>query len=308
MEPNSDPKIAVLPRTAEWIDHAVTSAGATIVEPDQATAIVWTSHSEPDELAAAIDGAPGVEWVQLPWAGVEPYVGVIRAHPRVTWTCAKGTYAEPVAEHALALLLAGFRNLGGYARAETWGRGVGRNLFDAHVTILGGGGIARELVAMLRPFRCEVTVVRNSPEPMDGVVRVLGPSRLDQGLAGAEALVIALPMLESTRGLIGRDQLALLAPGAWVVNVARGEHVVTDDLVEALDSGHLGGAGLDVTDPEPLPDGHPLWRRPNVIITPHTGNTAEMAKPLLSRRIRENVLAYVSGEPMVGLVDPVLGY
>jgi phosphoglycerate dehydrogenase-like enzyme len=308
VDPRPDPKIAVLPRTADWIDHAVTSAGATIVPAEEATAIVWTSHSEPDELAAVVHSAEAVEWVQLPWAGIEPYLEVIRAHPGITWTCAKGTYAEPVAEHALALLLAGFRNLGGYARAETWGRGVGRNLFDAHVTILGGGGIATELVALLRPFRCEVTVVRNTAEPMDGVVRVLRPDRLGEALKGAEALVIALPLLDSTRGLIGKGQLASLAPGAWVVNVARGEHVVTADLVEALDSGHLGGAGLDVTDPEPLPDGHPLWGRPNVIITPHTGNTREMAKPLLSRRIRENIRAYAAGEPMAGLVDPALGY
>ena len=112
--------------------------------------------------------------------------------------------------------------------------------------------------------------------------------------------MVALPMVESTRGVIGADQLALLAQGAWVVNVARGEHIVTEALVAALDSGQIGGAGLDVTDPEPLPDGHPLWGRENVIITPHTGNTAEMAKPLLSRRIRENVRAYASGEPLVG--------
>lgn len=308
MEARPEPKIAVLPRTADWIDHAVEVAGGFIVPPDRATAIVWTSHSEPEELAAAIGAAPSVEWVQLPWAGVEPYVETIRAHPHIRWTCAKGTYAEPVAEHALALLLAGFRNLVAYARAESWGRGEGRNLFDARVTILGGGGIACELIAMLRQFRCEVTVVRNTAEPMDGVVRVLGPGRLDQALAGAEALVIALPMLESTRGLVGRDQLALLAPGAWVINVARGEHLVTEAVVEALDSGRLGGVGLDVTDPEPLPDGHTLWGRPNVIITPHTGNTREMAKPLLSRRIRENVRAYAAGEPLVGGVDPELGY
>jgi phosphoglycerate dehydrogenase-like enzyme len=303
-----EPKIAILPRTAEWIDHAVEAAGGRLVDPERATAIVWTSHREPAELAAAIDAAPDVEWVQLPWAGVEPYVDTIRDHSHIRWTCAKGTYAEPVAEHALALLLAGFRHLGAYARAESWGRGEGRNLFDARVTVLGGGGIARELIAMLRPFRCEVTVVRNTPEPMDGVVRVLGPSRLDEALRGAEALVVALPMVESTRGVIGADQLALLAQGAWVVNVARGEHIVTEALVAALDSGQIGGAGLDVTDPEPLPDGHPLWGRENVIITPHTGNTAEMAKPLLSRRIRENVRAYASGEPLVGGVDPALGY
>ncbi len=308
MDAHPSPKIAILPKSAEWIDHAVELAGGEVADVRHATGLVWTSATAPEELAAVLADAPAVEWVQLPWAGVDPYVELIRSHPRIAWSCAKGSYAEPVAEHALALLLAGFRNLVAYARAETWGRGVGRNLFDAHLTIVGGGGIARELTELLRPFRCEITVVRTTPQPMDGVVRVLGPSRLHQALEGAEALVVALPMVPATRHLIGRRELELLAPGAWVVNVARGEHLDTEALVEALDAGTLGGAALDVTDPEPLPDDHPLWGRDDVIITPHTGNTREMARPLLSRRIRENVRAHATGAPLVGRVDAALGY
>ena len=247
---------------------------------------------------------------------------LIRARRHLVWTCAKGVYADPVAEHALALLLAGFRHLGAYARAETWGRGEGRNLFGARVTILGGGGIARVLVSLLAPFRCEVTVVRRSSGPDDGLdpasgsggasgggsVRVVSVDRLAEALTGAEALVLALPLLPETRRIVGDAELARLAPGAWVVNVARGQHVDTDALVAALDSGQVGGAGLDVTDPEPLPDGHPLWGRSNVIITPHTGNTPEMAKPLLSARVSANVAAYGAGRALVGLIDPDLGY
>jgi phosphoglycerate dehydrogenase-like enzyme len=324
--------VAVAPRSAPWIDAAVTSAGGSLVEPAEATALVWTAPAQPDALAAALDAAPAVEWVQLPWAGVEPYVDLIRAHRHLVWTCAKGVYADPVAEHALALLLAGFRHLGAYARAETWGRGEGRNLFGAKVTILGGGGIARVLVALLAPFRCEVTVVRRSSDARatgtvgavgapgavgeggdgaavgGGSVRVVSVDRLHDALVGAEALVLALPLVPETRGIVGADELALLAPGAWVVNMARGEHVDTDALVAALDSGRLGGAGLDVTDPEPLPDGHPLWGRSDVIITPHTGNTPEMAKPLLSARVSANVSAYADGGALTGLVDPDLGY
>ena len=314
--------MAVAPRSAPWIDESVTSAGGVLVPPADATALVWTAPAQPGELAAALDAAPGLDWVQLPWAGVEPYVELIRARRHLVWTCAKGVYADPVAEHALALLLAGFRHLGAYARAETWGRGEGRNLFGARVTILGGGGIARVLVSLLAPFRCEVTVVRRSSGPDDGLdpasgsggasgggsVRVVSVDRLAEALTGAEALVLALPLLPETRRIVGADELARLAPGAWVVNVARGQHVDTDALVAALDSGQVGGAGLDVTDPEPLPDGHPLWDRPNVIITPHTGNTPEMAKPLLSARVSANVAAYGAGRALVGLIDPDLGY
>ena len=95
---------------------------------------------------------------------------------------------------------------------------------------------------------------------------------------------------------------------AWLVNVARGRHIVTDDLVDALRAGTIGGAGLDVTDPEPLPDGHPLWSMPNCVITPHIGNTQAMAKPLLSARITENVRRWAAGEELLGPVDPALGY
>jgi phosphoglycerate dehydrogenase-like enzyme len=307
----------VAPRSAPWIDAAVTGAGGVLVPPGQATALVWTAPAQPAELAAVLDAAPAVEWVQLPWAGVEPYVDLIRARRHLVWTCAKGVYADPVAEHALALLLAGFRRLGAYARADTWGRGEGRNLFGARVTILGGGGIAGVLVDLLAPFRCAVTVVRRSSGPGAGTagttagggsVRVVTADRLHEALTGAEALVLALPLLPETRGIVGTAELALLAPGAWVVNVARGEHVDTAALVAALESGHLGGAGLDVTDPEPLPDGHPLWGRPDVIITPHTGNTPEMAQPLLSARVAANVAAYGTGGSLTGRVDPDLGY
>jgi phosphoglycerate dehydrogenase-like enzyme len=143
---------------------------------------------------------------------------------------------------------------------------------------------------------------------MPGVARVLAPAATDEALTGAEVVVLALALVPATVGVIDARRLALMPEGAVLVNVARGRHVVTDDLVEALRSGHLGSAGLDVTDPEPLPDGHVLWTLPNAIITPHTANTVQMLLPLLTARIRENVGRWAAGEPLVGLVDPVAGY
>lgn len=300
------PAVTVQPRSADWIDAAVTAGGGRLVEPAGATAMVWTHASAPEDLAAVVADHPGLDWIQLPWAGIEPYLEVLDRDR--TWTNAKEVYADPVAELAHALLLAGFRRLDRYARADSWTRGEGRNLFGARVTILGGGGIAKVLIELLAPYRCEITVVRRRATPMPGVARVLGEHDLHEGLRGAEALVLALPLLPSTVGVVGAPELALLAPGAHLVNVARGRHVDTDALVEALRSGQLGGAGLDVTEPEPLPDGHPLWSIPSVIITPHCGNTREMAKPLLGARITENVRRYGAGEPLVGVVDLDLGY
>jgi phosphoglycerate dehydrogenase-like enzyme len=302
-------RIAVLPAGVRtFIADAVEAGGGVLSDAGDAVALVWTETAAAEPLGHVLDDQAGLHWVQLPWAGVEPYVDVIRAHADRTWTCGKGVYAEPVAEHALALALAGMRGLGHYARARSWTGQRGHNLLGARVTIVGGGGIAVSLLRLLEPFGCEVTVVRRNPRAMPGATRVVGGDRLDDALAGAELVVLALPLLPGTAGLIDRRRLDLLAPDACLVNVARGQHVVTADVVDALRDGALGSAGLDVTDPEPLPDGHPLWDLPNAIVTPHTANTQEMALPLLSARITDNVRRWIAGEPLVGSVDPVAGY
>ena len=302
-------KVALAPpgeRT--WLADAVRAGGGAVVDPADAEVLVWAVPGDGGELTGVLDANPGIRWVQLPWAGIERQVDAVRAHPERTWTCAKGVYAEPVAELALTLLLAGRRGLGTYARATTWERPRGDNVVGARVVVAGGGGITESLLRMLAPLDCEVTVVRRRPSPLAGAANVVGPDELDAVLAGADALVLALALTPETDGLIDRRRLDLLADRAWLVNVARGRHVVTDDLVAALRDGSLGGAGLDVTEPEPLPDGHPLWALPNVLITPHVGNTPEMAVPLLSRRITDNLRRWAAGAPLLGGVDPDLGY
>ena len=302
-------RIAVLPTGVRtFLADAVEAGGGDLSKADDAVALVWAETADAEGLGRVLDEHAGLRWVQLPWAGVEPYVDVIRAHADRTWTCGKGVYAEPVAEHALALALAGLRGLDHYTRATSWTGQRGRNLLGARVTIVGGGGIAESLLRLLGPFECDVTVVRRSPRPMASARAVVGDDRLGEALAGADVVVLALPLLPESVSLIGRRRLELLAPGACLVNVARGQHVVTEDLVEALRDGTLGSAGLDVTDPEPLPDGHPLWTLPNAVVTPHTGNTQEMALPLLSARITDNVRRWIAGEPLVGPVDPSAGY
>jgi phosphoglycerate dehydrogenase-like enzyme len=302
-------RIAVLPGGVRtFLADAVVAGGGVLSDPEDAVALVWTETAAANTLGGVLDDHAGLRWVQLPWAGVEPYTDVIRAHADRTWTCGKGVYAEPVAEHALALALAGRRGLDHYARATSWTGQRGRNLLGARVTIVGGGGIAESLLRLLGPFRCDVTVVRRRPRPMAGASSVVGDGRLDDALTGADVAVLALPLLPGTAGLIDRRRLELLAADACLVNVARGQHVVTADLVDALRDGTLGSAGLDVTDPEPLPDGHPLWTLPNAIVTPHTANTQEMAVPLLSERITENVRRWIAGQQLVGPVDAAAGY
>jgi phosphoglycerate dehydrogenase-like enzyme len=120
--------------------------------------------------------------------------------------------------------------------------------------------------------------------------------------------VLAVALTPQTRGLIGRAELAAMKPDAWLVNVARGAVVDTAALVEALQREQIGGAALDVTDPEPLPAGHPLWDLPNCLITPHTADTPEMTQPLLAARITENVRRLAAGQELIGQMDPALGY
>ena len=299
--------VAVAPSRAAHVVAAVEEGGGSVVElAEEPEGLVWMAPDDPDGLQDALRAAPSVRWVQLPFAGVERFVDVL--DPSRTWACAKGVYADPVAEHALALALAGLRSLPVRARARSWGEQAAATLYDAPVAVLGAGGITTSLLALLAPFRCDVTVVRRSGEPVEGAARTVGMDELDAVLGEARVVVLALALTPETRHVIGADQLAAMADGAWLVNVARGAHVDTDALVAALREGRIGGAALDVTDPEPLPDGHPLWTLPNCLITPHTANPWQTAQPLLARRITDNVRRAAAGEPLTGLVDLDQGY
>lgn len=307
MEPPSSRAIAVEPHNSpEWVREAVIAGGGHIVEPADASAIVWTAARDASGLREILDVHGHLEWVQVPFAGIENFVPILDDDR--TWTCGKGVYAEPVAEHALALALAGMRHVATYSRASQWTGPAGRNLLGAAVTIVGGGGITESLVRLLTPFKCNITVVRRTVEDIDGVDTVVGQQNLVDALVGADVVFLALSLTPETIGLIGKPEFEVMEPHAWIINVARGGHIVTDDLVWALENNVIGGAALDVTAPEPLPEDHPLWSLPNCIITPHVGNTPEMAVPLLSARITENVKRFINDEDLIGLVVVRNGY
>jgi phosphoglycerate dehydrogenase-like enzyme len=275
---------------------------------DQPEALVWLDPKEVKGLADQLASAPSVRWVQLPFAGVERVLSFgLLDHDHI-WTCAKGSYAEPVAEHALMLALSGLRHMTTRVPARSWGTPAGTSLYDQKVTILGGGGITTSLLEQLAPFRVDSTVVRRQANPVPGATRTVPTAALHEVLPGSLIVFLALALTPETTGIIGAPELALMDETAWLVNVARGGHVDTDALVAALSDRSIAGAALDVTEPEPLPDGHPLWGLSNCIITPHTADTIEMVMPLLADRIRVNVERFGSGETLVGLVDPDAGY
>lgn len=307
------PPIAILPDAADarpasaaQLTAAIEAGGGRVTSGQDAEGLIWTRWRDPGLLTSTITDLPAVRWVQFVTAGID---GLVRAlDTGRVWTSAKGCYSRPIAEYVLAGLLAGMRSLPGYARARQWQEQLTRSLFGASVTILGGGGIACALVELLQPFDCTVTVVRRSDGQLRGATRTVSPGALPAVLSSTDVLVVAAALTPQTHGVVDAAALARLPDGAWLVNVARGQHVVTDALVDALRRGRLGGAVLDVTDPEPLPAGHPLWDFENVIITPHTSCPAEISVPYLLARVQENVARFRRGEDLLGVVDVEAGY
>ncbi|MBS1846833.1 MAG: hydroxyacid dehydrogenase, partial [Actinobacteria bacterium] len=213
--------IAIAPEPARntWLADAVRAGGGTVVDPDVATGLVWAIPKHPERLEQLLATCPNITWVQLPFAGIETFTHLM--DDGRTWTCGKGVYADPVAELALSLLLAGMRGVGTYARRNTWQKAdaneLGHNLLGANVTILGGGGITASLLRLLGGFDVTTTVVRRSvDQPVDGAAATVGLDRLHEVLSGADAVVLALAMTPETRGVIDAAALDAMADHAWL--------------------------------------------------------------------------------------------
>jgi phosphoglycerate dehydrogenase-like enzyme len=283
----------------------VVAGGGRISSIGEAEGLIW-GGGDAATLKTTVQHGSQLRWVQLPSAGVDRYRTAIDS--RLMWAAAKGIYDEHVAEHVMGLAIAGFRHLGAGARTNTWNRRDATTLFDSHVCILGAGGIAAALLRLLSPFRVHTTVIRRHRVAMEGVEKTLPLSQLPEGLSDANLVVLALPLTAETEGVIAETQLRAMRTDAWLINVGRGKLIITQDLVRALREGWIGGAGLDVTDPEPLPVDHPLRQLENCIITPHVANPPNLERGPLSSLISENVRRYLEGEPLRGLIDPDLGY
>ncbi|MBK5239168.1 MAG: hypothetical protein JJE28_08705 [Actinomycetales bacterium] len=278
---------------------------------DATRGLIWLSYVNTEQLDKVLSSHPDISWVQLPFAGVDAFAEIIVRHasPTRVFTSAKGAFAEPVAEHALGLILAVLRFLPRRARATSWDavpRGI--SLYGKNVTIIGAGGIAQELIRLLAPFRVNVTIVRRSDVALPGAQLTIPVQQLDSVLPTTDVLVVAAALTPASRHVIGARELSLMKSTAALINIARGPLVDSAALVATLDAGALIGAAVDVTDPEPLPDDHPLWSAPNMLITPHMADTPEMTAPLLAARIQTNVKSFLGGDPLVGVVDSVLGY
>jgi D-2-hydroxyacid dehydrogenase (NADP+) len=289
------PAIHIGPDVPDYLVRAVEDGGGRLVGLDEAEGVILAGG--PDSLSLPAS----VRWVQLPAAGVESWMELVRASPGVQFTSAVGAYSTQVAELALGLLIAGVRGMAGYARKKTWDPQPGGVLEGSKVAIVGAGGIGRALMRMLEPHDVEVIAITRSGR--DGT---LPASRLGEVWGTADHFVICAPATDGTRHLVGAPELAQMQPHSWVVNIARGTLIDTDALVAALP--RIGGAALDVTEPEPLPDGHPLWECENALITPHVANPPSTMERDLAERVRENVRRFADGEELLAPISPQAGY
>jgi phosphoglycerate dehydrogenase-like enzyme len=264
-----------------------------------------------------------LKWIQAPSAGIEACTELADLTARnVLVTNAQRLYGPPIGEHVMAMMLALARELPRYAAAqqqrrwmpdsESLGTVAGTGAWTVEgktMLVVGLGGLGTEVAWRAHGLGMRVIATRNSSREGPDYVEYVGLADEVTALAQrADVVVSAVPLTPETTGMFDRAFFAAMKPTALFINVGRGPSVVTADLLHALESGQIAGAGLDVTDPEPLPDGHPLWSAPNLIVTPHVASSSDDLLQRLGLLVLENLRRYVAGDRMLSVVDLTRGY
>lgn len=260
-----------------------------------------------------------LHWVQVYYSGVEDCVGnpAMRQGGKVL-TNGQAIASPALAEHAIALMMALVRGLDAYHAnqlAGAWQPDIGleRNDFmeleGRTVLVVGLGGIGTQTAKRAHGLGMRVIATRGSRREGPDYVDYVGLADETLELARqADVVINTTPLTADTRNLFDAAFFRALKPTAYFISVGRGASTVTDDLVAALNAGEIAGAGLDVTEPEPLPPGHPLWTTPRVLISPHTAGRSDRSRERLFLLVRENLRRYVAGEPLLSVVDIERGY
>jgi phosphoglycerate dehydrogenase-like enzyme len=256
-----------------------------------------------------------LRWVQSPSAGVEWMWRVPGLQDsEIAVTNMRGAHAATIAEHTFAMVLTHTRALRGFEqrqRDHQWGRAelLLSGIKGLTMGIVGFGNIGRAIARRATGFEMRVLAVDAESVPGgEGVEEVWPLSRLDDLCREADFLAISAPMTPSSRGMVGARHIRQMKRGSFILQMSRGGIVDEAALVDALEEGHLGGAGLDVTATEPLPVGDPLWTAPNLIITPHSSASSTLTTELVWSILAENVGRFVRGEPLMNLVDKKRGW
>jgi phosphoglycerate dehydrogenase-like enzyme len=263
------------------------------------------------------ENAPSLHWVQVYSSGVE---GCVPAMGESNWLLTNGQKigSPALAEHAITLMMALVRGIDAFHANQvkgTWVRDVGMErdefmeLDGRTVLVVGLGGIGTQVARKAHGLGMRVIATRGSRREGPDYVDYVGLADEVNDLARrADVVINTTPLTDQTRGMFDATFFAAMKPRAYFISIGRGASTVTADLVAALESGAIKGAGLDVTDPEPLPEGHPLWSMPRVIITPHSGGRSDRSRDRLFLLVQENLRRYVNGEPMLSVVDIQRGY
>ena len=294
-----EPWIAGLRAALPAAEVAVWEPGA----PAADYAVVWAPPQ------AFLDEQPGLRAVFNIGAGVDALLK-LRLPPtaRVVRLDDAGMSVQ-MAEYVCHAVIRHFREFDGYeadVRQGRWSYRKPRSRADFAVGVMGLGVLGSRVAQALRVFEFPVNGWSRSPKALDGVRGFSGREGFNDFLAASRVLVNLLPLTPDTQDILNRDTLSRLQPGGYVINVARGAHLVDEDLLALLDEGHLAGATLDVFRTEPLPAGHPFWTHPGMTVTPHT--SARTLRDESIAQIAGKIRALEQGEPIAGIVDPVRGY
>ncbi|MEN0110321.1 MAG: D-2-hydroxyacid dehydrogenase [Planctomycetota bacterium] len=294
------------------IDAVVIDAGQERVAEELLSADIYCGHAKVPVDWDAVVARGRLRWIQSSAAGMDHCLTPAVVDSKIAVTSASGLLADQVAEQTLALLLGCLRSLPTFfaaQRAREFVRRPTRDLHGCRVGIVGLGGNGRRLVEVLRPFRPSIVATDWFPtQPPAGVDSVHAPEELDSLLPEIDVLLLTPPLTDATRGLINARRISLLPQGATLINVARGPIVVEDALVDALRSGHLAGAGVDVTEVEPLPAESRLWDAPNCLITPHVGGQAAWRLDRMTDFFCDNLSRFFANRPMRNRVEKSLGF
>lgn len=282
----------------------------------QAEIEVWTPGAGPADYAVVwappqefLDEQPQIKALFNIGAGVDALTQLrLSSRTRLVRLDDAGMSVQ-MAEYVTHALIRHFREFDAYAADVAnakWSFRKPRLREDFPVGIMGLGVLGQRVARAVQAFEFPVRGWSRSPKELHGVRCYAGEAQFAEFLAETKVLVCLLPLTEETRGIMNREALAQLQPGGYVINVARGAHLVEEDLIPLIDSGHLAGAALDVFRQEPLPAGHPFWRHPKITVTPHTA--ARTLRDESVAQIAEKILRLERGEPIAGVVDHHKGY
>ena len=304
--------VEMLQPAAPGVEFIVAKRGEEAKQAAKADAVIGLCT--PEVLAAG----KSIKWMQLFTAGVERCVSIPAVAERDILVTNMQRIGGPIiAEHVMAMSLAFVRGLDGYLDLQErgeWHRGppAGRRMTVVEgktMLVVGLGGIGTEVAKRAHALGMKVTATRASGRTGPDFVSYVGlPDELPKLAAEADFVVNAAPLTPQTTGIFDAAFFAKMKPTAYFINIARGRSVVTAALVEALNSEKIAGAALDVTDPEPLPADHPLWKAKNVIITPHVANESDLGYDAQLQVVRENLRRYLAVDRMLSVVDVKIGY